>query len=389
MKGMAQEEKVTHYCPACGAWMDLGIFSTGIETDGISLEIVDSHLLQCGECGTVALPDHCRRVAAHNLEKARADGRKVCRFQVKGVESFRFHFCQDPEFIFDPADYFFIPGLADPSGSGAMTPVFFNPSVLNRYCSHPDYVLELLSRSHGTIGRGGEFEIPFGINRKGKVFMWISDIDRLPQTEQYYLRSENVPSDHDVKSNLYHAYAGEELESASLESKFLAARARLNGLCLKHRGFRLYRLAGKMEDAVFCLTQPIQWDGPNRGKKANVFDILINQSLSENHLRRELSGCLQGGEEKIKSPVLLLEKWLELVIGDGDAAATAKPFHTINDLRDQAMDLLPADERKEAASSIVRELGLGENAPFGLMFETAVKKVIESYDAIGDGLKIF
>lgn len=33
--------------------------------------------------------------------------------------------------------------------------------------------------------------------------MWLGDIARLPDAEQYYLRSENIDSDHSIGSEFY------------------------------------------------------------------------------------------------------------------------------------------------------------------------------------------
>jgi hypothetical protein len=49
------------------------------------------------------------------------------------------------------------------------------------------------STTYGTIYAS---IIAFGINKHGKLVMWLGDIAKLPESEQYYLRSENVASDH-------------------------------------------------------------------------------------------------------------------------------------------------------------------------------------------------
>ncbi len=81
--------------------------------------------------------------------------------------------------------------------------VFFKREVLLKYDSSPTYRLSFASTTYGEIRRGDDFSMPFGINKNGKVIMWLGDIARLPDAEQYYLRSENIESDHSIGSEFY------------------------------------------------------------------------------------------------------------------------------------------------------------------------------------------
>jgi hypothetical protein len=45
-----------------------------------------------------------------------------------------------------------------------------------------------------------------GINPKGKVVAWLGDLEKLPDSEQQYLLSENTESDGDITSEFYDAH---------------------------------------------------------------------------------------------------------------------------------------------------------------------------------------
>ncbi|MEP3300276.1 MAG: hypothetical protein ABJO27_27960 [Pseudoruegeria sp.] len=85
-----------------------------------------------------------------------------------------------------------------------MTPVFFKRDALLKFEHHPNYEVKFASATYGTIySTEPGFYISFGINENSLLVMWLGDIAKLPETEQYYLRSENVASDHHIGSEFY------------------------------------------------------------------------------------------------------------------------------------------------------------------------------------------
>ena len=74
--------------------------------------------------------------------------------------------------------------------------------MLLKYDNSPDYRVKFASTSYGSIDTQEE-SISFGLNRHGHIVMWLGDIAKLPENELYYLRSENIPSDHSLGSEFY------------------------------------------------------------------------------------------------------------------------------------------------------------------------------------------
>lgn len=125
---------------------------------------------------------------------------KVTRSKCKD----KFNFTKVP-FIYDPDDYFYIPGLYREFDIGFLTPVYFNKEVLIKFDNRPDYRVSFASKTYGEIRKNDDFSISFGINDSDKVIMWLGDIAKLPLNEQYYLRSENIDSNHRIgKETLKH-----------------------------------------------------------------------------------------------------------------------------------------------------------------------------------------
>jgi len=113
-------------------------------------------------------------------------------------------------FTYDPRDYYLIPGLYREWDEGYLEPVFFDSDLLLHYNSHPDYSVKLYSFSEGNIFYKGKalFTWGFGINRSGKIFKWLGDLneDFEPVKMKRHLKrfqASNIKSDHDIVSTFY------------------------------------------------------------------------------------------------------------------------------------------------------------------------------------------
>ena len=56
--------------------------------------------------------------------------------------------------------------------------------------------------------------------------MWLGDIATLPENEQFYLRSENVPSDHSIGSEFYDGQIECRLTDRTPEDQLFEQRSR-------------------------------------------------------------------------------------------------------------------------------------------------------------------
>ncbi len=99
--------------------------------------------------------------------------------------------------------------------------MFFNIEVLLKYIHHPDYGLDIGADTFGYIYKGDEHYISFGINENNKVILWLGDIGNLSVEEQFYLRSENILSDHSIGSKFYEAEIEVMWAKASAEKTLL------------------------------------------------------------------------------------------------------------------------------------------------------------------------
>lgn len=188
------------YCDNCGSSMELSFRKYSENVSGVQIEISNFPQLRCPDCRNLCLPDRSilMIVELHRQAIAKGSDRVKINRNKKAVD---YKFTAVP-FLIDADDYYYIPGLFRSFDLGFLTPLFFNRTVLSKFDTLPGYKVRFASQSYGTIDMQ-ESSISFGINRHGKIILWLGDVAKLPDTEQYYLRSENVPSDHAIGSEFY------------------------------------------------------------------------------------------------------------------------------------------------------------------------------------------
>ena len=238
------------YCDNCATHLDLSFEDFNQEVSGVRISLSGLPTLKCSKCDSSFLPDRSR-FALIELHK-RATEKKSVQITVHRRKTEKnFAFTQVP-FQYDSDDYY-IPGLWREFNEGFLTPVFFNKEVLLKYDVHPSYRVVFNSSTYGSIRQGGDSEIPFGINRHGRLVMWLGDIARLPETEQFYLRSENVQSDHSIGCEFYDWQIECRFTDCTLEDQLFEQRSRFLEVCFTRFGQKVAHLEKEFLDLAISI----------------------------------------------------------------------------------------------------------------------------------------
>ena len=209
-------------CNGCGEPLDLVFADFHEAVSGIDIAITGLPYLRCASCGKDHLPDNSRFAIVRLHEEAVAKSSAAINVTRRASDE-KYNFT-NVDFIYSADDYRYIPGLERPWNRGFLTPVFFNKAALLKYDASPDYEVKFASATYGTI-YGKDFLISFGINKNAKVIMWLGDLAKLPESEQFYLRSENVPSDHCVASEFYNGQIDAQFTKQPVEDQLFGLRS--------------------------------------------------------------------------------------------------------------------------------------------------------------------
>lgn len=161
------------YCDSCGSAMDLAFRPFSELVSGVQIDIGNLPMLSCHKCGREFLSDRSA-VAIGNVHHKAVTAGKDRVSVTRKTQPADYHFTNIP-FLVDSDDYYYIPGLFRPSDVGFLTPLFFNKVVLVKFDNLPEYRVQFASPTYGTIYTESS-HFSFGINRHGKVLMWLGDV---------------------------------------------------------------------------------------------------------------------------------------------------------------------------------------------------------------------
>jgi len=368
------------YCDECEGYLDL-IFSEFNEAvSGIDIHIAGLPYLYCEKCAAKYLPDDSRFAVIYSHEQALKNKSTFVNVTRKKTNQ-NFGFTQVP-FIYDSDDYKYFPGLKRQFDEGFLTPVFFNKEVLLKYDSSPTYRLSFASTTYGDIRQGDEFSMPFGLNKNGKVIMWLGDVARLPVNEQFYLRSENVESDHSIGSEFYDGQIECKFTDHSEEDNLFQCRSKFLEFCFKRFGRKLAHLDDEVFEMAIGFNGPIADTEKERRHVADTLNKIYIESFDNTALGEVLAS--HGGNPKSLGSNKRLQEIMEHIAGDEDIASIMSPFYVLYDLRVAYSHLGSKDESDERLKYVRERLSLDENAQLQEIYKAVVAQLTESFNRLSE-----
>lgn len=292
------------------------------------------------------------------------------------------------EFIYDVNDYKKIPGLIRPHDDDIpyLCPVFFNLEVLIKYFYHPDYLVTLASDTYGNIEYKDKWMTPFGINPNKKVIMWLGNILKLPENEQYYLRSENIPSDHNIESEFYDAQINIEFTEPTMERKLFESRNKLAKRIFDLEGLKITRLDIETVDIMKNLKR-VLYDSEDVFQSAvNNLNKILVESINERGIRhylKENHSTENLGELEELRGMKLFAKYCKIDLGIENIDEIISPLFVLYDFRIISDHLLSKDEEENKMKYCLERLGLDKGEKdYRVIYETLMNSLIKMYQEI-------
>jgi len=348
--------------------------------DGIAVSVHGVPLLLNEKTEEIHFPNKTKHMIAYFVDEAKKNNKPGIELSPKNLENKRFTFAEKFEFEYSQVDYEYIPGLVRPWDEGFLTPVFFNISVLNKYSQHPSYKLDLFSETYGSISKENEWNISFGVNKNNKVIFWLGDLDTLPDSEKYYLRSENIPSDHDIQSEFYDAQIDVQFSEPSKQSATFHLRKELNDFVRNSLSFDLYMLEGEISEVISNLHRPVFWEDKHVGPVIESFNRIFVESINNKALKTDIKLIDATAEIKNKGSLKLFQLWLEVRLSCNNANELMCPFYVLYDFRIITCHLQSLDKKIETLKSINSRLEIDENnEDYELIYDAIIKKLSISF----------
>lgn len=369
------------YCDSCGKHMTLRNVRFSKQVSGIHITVNGLLELYCSSCGQSFWPDHTRLALIHLWKRAKDNNQEsIQSTRRKRDDDFGYTKVQ---FVYDPDDYYYIPGLTRKDSPGFLTPVFFNKRVLTKFDSLDDYRLRFASRTYGGIYTE-DYAIDFGINKNEKLVMWLGDIANLPESEQYYLRSENVPSDHCIGSEFYDGQIECIFTDLTGEDTLIHERSEFLDAARQHFGLSLSHLDDETLQAIEEFSPPVHFSIKEQRHYSNLLNRICSESLNSDALSKLLKD--RAIDPKDLGTLKKLQLLLENDCPTFDFASIVSPLFVVYDLRVVHSHLTSEKSRTKTLSFCKKRLGLADNAGFDLIYSSLISALSECYRCLRSSL---
>lgn len=366
-----------NYCEDCNSHLELTFNDFDHVVSEIRITILGLPQLVCPTCNRSYLPDLSRYAIVRLHDETTAAGRRAVHVQRrKRTNEWKRTVVQ---FDCDPDDYFYIPGLYRSFDEGFLQPVFFKRRALMKYDNLPGYRVNFASRTYGSIITENDDLIAFGINRHDALVMWLGDIAKLSDAEQYYLRSENIPSDHAIGSEFYDGQIEVRFTDRPPEDELFRARSDFLTACQS----RFAASFGHLDEAVHALAMkfnPPSVDTPKeRRHVADTLNKIYLESLDNAALAKALAAA--GITTKATGNLKRLQALLGTVGAERDIHALMSPFYVLYDLR-VADSHISSSGDDTLPETIYERLELPTGSNLSALYIELVGRMIASYDAL-------
>jgi hypothetical protein len=368
------------YCDNCTAHLDLSFIDFDDEVSGVHISLSGLPTLTCPKCRSTYLPDRSR-LSLIELHK-RATEKKSEFVKVKRQKTAKNYGFTSVPFQYDSDDYIYIPGLWREFDEGFLTPVFFKKDALLKYDVHPSYRVAFASSTYGSIRQGNDFEIPFGINRNGLLVMWLGDVAQLPENEQFYLRSENVPSDHSIGSEFYDGQIECKFTDRTPEDQLFEQRSRLLEAGFSRFGQKIAHLEKEVLDLAISVRRPVV-DTP--AEQRNVADAL-NKVYLESFDNKALACIVRtfGQDASNLGSLKRLQKLAEVLSPGKDVAPVMSPLYVLYDLRVAYSHLGSHEGQQEKLRFVKQRLKLPEDSDLFRIYDALLPALKSAFEKLAD-----
>lgn len=375
-------------CKECHDYRYLKIFGVRWEKDDKSVGINVPFYI-CPSCGSkdpLNPKEYYDKLVEEEYAKLKEGEFTTIEFKYEGKEFTRYSHL---DFKYSSEDYYLIPGLYRDFDEGYLCPVFFNKDLLLYYNNHPDYSVKLYSFSSGNIYHKGKsmFRWGFGINRNGKIFKWLGDLNEDFESEEMKphlkrFQASNIESDHDIFSKFYlsqNPFSPEDaFQESDNEAKIFVLKEKLDDLFDSLFGFKLTKV---IVDDLFDFYKP-----PILEEKEQIFNayISLNKLIVENIqtdlLKNKLTENTSLKKDEIKKfgSIKTLENFLSHVIKLENVSEIISPIYILSDLR-QLQGHLADKSFEEKYMFCKQRLGLKEEASHFDVYEKLVINLVKLY----------
>lgn len=361
----------------CGGDLKLGVGPQPVNWQNTHEFVVENcPVLFCPDCNYVSssrpavvhIEHMVKEMVDHGDEPAAPSFDDIAKMKMAPINGIKFDS--------DMLDNFISPLVYHKGGS--LTPIYFEQSVLGKYRTAGH--LQMIGDTHGRVQLPDGTAFSFGINRKGTVFVWYSELLGLSEKELTYLKSFNTESDNDVASDYHEALLGRlALPQETKEATLFRVRSEFKTKFGISLGASFEHLGEEGAALIDSFVAPVSFDGQSISYGFVDLNNIVVETIHTEPLRSALKTFLPDKELSGKRGLKLWELVLEHVFQVTDARALLTPFAMLYELRQLKPHLLPEDRRREIIELACTNLQLPPDSSLLTIYETVIIRMCHAY----------
>ncbi|UTH48011.1 hypothetical protein KBW81_15180 [Loktanella salsilacus] len=210
--------------------------------------------------------------------------------------------------------------------------------------------------------------------------MWLGDVAKFPDSEQYYLMSESRPPEFSVGSEFFDGQISCKISDQSIEDDLLHSRTLAIDSFIKKYQISIAHLDEEVLDLAIHFFGPstnsfVEWECTSNTLNRIHVESLSNPNLGKIQQSMGIPSA-QGG------PMRQLSAIIANLSNQDTANSIMLPFFTIYDLRIAFQHLTSADKKGELLNSVLTRLNLSNDASIKNIYDSTVRLMNKSYKEI-------
>lgn len=218
--------------------------------------------------------------------------------------------------------------------------------------------------------------------------MWLGDVGELPLEEQFYLRSENICSNHRVSSEFYEAQIEVTWAEPSDERKLFNMRKSLYEKVLKMFSLSLTQLETETVKIASKIQRPVVNTEEAFSNVIIAMNMLFVESINSKGIKQFLKANISSLDLGQKGSLKLFEVWLSYYTDNINVGETVSPLFVLYDLRVAMAHLQSEQKKTELFVSSCQRMGLNvDEIDYLKVYDTLLLQLTNMYTIIVDNLK--
>jgi hypothetical protein len=208
----------------------------------------------------------------------------------------------------------------------------------------------------------------------------LGDLAELPESEQYYLRSENVSSDHSIASEFYDGQIDVKFTERAAEDELFRLRSEFIATMSSRLGIKIAHLDDQVIEASVGFNPPLLDTPKERRHVADILNKIYVESWDNAALGKVIAN--QGGDPKSLGTLKRLQMVLEALAPAADIPSLMSPLFVLYDFRVAASHLTSEETATKTMKKVTDRLAISAGSDLPTIYARLIEELLKSFKVL-------